>query len=182
MADRKWRKWELTGLFVTLIFGNLLHFVFDWSGENRIVAAFAAVNESTWEHMKLLVIPWVVWSLVEAIALRGSRRPVLPGRALGLLTGVLFIPTVYYTYTGALGVSSMLVDVLLFQTAVLLGAWVSWRIMAKGKASGLLWSLLGLLLLLGIWALFVWWTYDPPLLPIFTDPTNGAAGLPITGE
>lgn len=182
MADRKWRKWELTGLFVTLIFGNLLHFVFDWSGENHIVAAFAAVNESTWEHMKLLVIPWVVWSLVEAIALRGSRRPVLPGRALGLLTGVLFIPTVYYTYTGALGVSSMLVDVLLFQMAVLLGAWVSWRIMAKGKASGLLWSLLGLLLLLGIWALFVWWTYDPPLLPIFTDPTNGAAGLPITGE
>ena len=182
MADRKWRKWELTGLFVTLIFGNLLHFVFDWSGENHIVAAFAAVNESTWEHMKLLVIPWVVWSLVEAIALRGSRRPVLPGRALGLLTGVLFIPTVYYTYTGALGVSSMLVDVLLFQMAVLLGAWVSWRIIAKGKGSGLLWSLLGLLLLLGIWALFVWWTYDPPLLPIFTDPTNGAAGLPITGE
>lgn len=182
MADRKWRKWELAGLFVTLILGNLLHFVFDWSGENRIMAAFAAVNESTWEHMKLLVIPWVVWSLVEAIALRGSRRPVLPGRALGLLTGVLFIPTVYYTYTGALGVSSILVDVLLFQTAVLLGAWVSWRIMAKGKASGLLWSLLGLLLLLGIWALFVWWTYDPPLLPIFTDPTNGAAGLPITGE
>ena len=182
MADRKWRKWELAGLFVTLILGNLLHFVFDWSGENRIVAAFAAVNESTWEHMKLLVIPWVVWSLVEAIALRGSRRPVLPGRALGLLTGALFIPTVYYTYTGALGVSSMLVDVLLFQTAVLLGAWVSWRITARGKGSGLLWSLLGLLLLLGIWALFVWWTYDPPLLPIFTDPTNGTVGLPITGE
>ena len=70
MADRKWRKWELAGLFVTLILGNLLHFVFDWSGENSIVAAFAAVNESTWEHMKLLVIPWVVWSLVEAVVLR----------------------------------------------------------------------------------------------------------------
>ena len=75
MSDRRWRKWELTGLFVTLIFGNLLHFVYNWSGKDRIVAAFAATNESTWEHMKLLVIPWVVWSLVEAIALRaGSVR------------------------------------------------------------------------------------------------------------
>ena len=48
MSDRRWRKWELTGLFVTLIFGNLLHFVYNWSGKDRIVAAFAATNESTW--------------------------------------------------------------------------------------------------------------------------------------
>lgn len=182
MADRKWRKWELAGLFVTLILGNLLHFVFDWSGENSIVAAFAAVNESTWEHMKLLVIPWVVWSLVEAVVLRDSRRPVLLARAIGLLAGVVLIPTVYYTYTGALGVSSMIVDVLLFQAAVLLGAWVSWRIMAGEKGTGLLWSVLGLLILLGVWALFVWWTYDPPMLPIFTDPANGTVGLPLNGE
>ena len=57
MTDRRWRKWELAGLFLTLIFGNLLHFVYDWSGQNSVVAAFAAVNESTWEHMKLLFFP-----------------------------------------------------------------------------------------------------------------------------
>ena len=135
MSDRRWRKWELIGLFVTLIFGNLLHFVYDWSGKNRIVAAFAATNESTWEHMKLLVIPWVVWSLVEAIALRENRQPVL------------------------------------------LGAWVSWRILAKGSCIGPVWSAVGLLLLLGVWALAVWWTYDPPQLPLFTDPITGQTGL-----
>ena len=177
MADRKWRKWELAGLFVTLILGNLLHFVFDWSGENRIVAAFAAVNESTWEHMKLLMIPWVVWSLVEAVVLRDSRRPVLLARAIGLLAGVLLIPTVYYTYTGALGVSSMIVDVLLFQAAVLLGAWVSWRIMAGGKGTGLLWSVLGLLILLGVWALFLLFTFRAPDLPLFIDPLTGLRGI-----
>ena len=51
MADRRWRKWELAGLFLTLIFGNLLHFVYDWSGQSIAAAVFAAVNESTWEHM-----------------------------------------------------------------------------------------------------------------------------------
>ncbi len=177
MSDRRWRKWELTGLFVTLIFGNLLHFVYNWSGKDRIVAAFAATNESTWEHMKLLVIPWVVWSLVETIALRGNRQPVLMARALGLLAGVVFIPAVYYTYTGATGSDSMIVDVLLFQAAVLLGAWVSWRILAKGSCIGPVWSAVGLLLLLGVWALTVWWTYDPPQLPLFTDPVTGQTGL-----
>ena len=181
MTDRRWRKWELTGLFLTLIFGNLLHFVYDWSGQNSVVAAFAAVNESTWEHMKLLAMPWVIWSLVEVVALRSSRQSVLMARALGLLVGLVTIPTVYYTYTGALGVSSMIVDVVLFQAAVLLGALVSWRVLAKNKLTGPIWGAVGLLLLLGVAALFVWWTYAPPVLPIFIDPTNGTVGLPAIG-
>lgn len=181
MTDRRWRKWELAGLFLTLIFGNLLHFVYDWTGRSDIVGAFAAVNESTWEHMKLLAVPWVIWSLAEAIGLRKGRQGVLMARALGLLAGLLVIPTVYYTYTGALGVSSMVADVVLFQAAVLLGAWVSWRIMASGRLAGPLWGALGLALLLGVWALFVWWTYVPPVLPIFVDPTTGTVGLPVPG-
>ena len=179
MTDRRWRKWELAGLFLTLILGNTLHFVYDWSGGNTIVAAFAAVNESTWEHMKLLVIPWVLWSLVEAAVLRKSRQPVLMARALSLLAGVLLIPTVYYTYTGALGVSSMVVDVVLFQAAVVLAAVVSWRVQAKGKLSGAAWNVLGLAILLGVWALFLWWTYAPPALPVFTDPTDGTRGVAV---
>lgn len=177
MTDRRWRKWELAGLCVTLICGNLLHFVYDWSGGNRIVAAFAAVNESTWEHMKLLAIPWVVWSLAEAVALRNSRRPVLTARALGLLTGLVLIPAAYYICTGALGINSMLVDVLLFQAAVLLGALVSWCVIRSGILSGPVWSIVGLLVLLGVWALMVWWTYMPPLLPVFIDPVDGTAGV-----
>lgn len=146
-----------------------------------MVAAFAAVNESTWEHMKLLAMPGVIWSLVEAVALRSSRQSVLMARALGLLAGLVTIPTVYYTYTGALGVSSMIVDVVLFQAAVLLGALVSWRVLAKNKLTGPIWGAVGLLLLLGVAALFVWWTYAPPVLPIFIDPTNGTVGLPAIG-
>ena len=34
---------------------------------------------------------------------------------------------------------------------------------------------------LGVAALFVWWTYAPPVLPIFIDPTNGTVGLPAIG-
>ena len=174
--------WPLAGFLTVSALGTLAHFAYEWSGKQLLAGAFCAVNESTWEHMKLLVVPWTVWSLVEAVALRGSRRPVLPARAVGLLAGVAAIPVVYYTYTGALGVSSMIVDVLLFQAAVLLGAWISWRIMKSGKCMSFTLSVFGLLILLGIWALFVWWTYDPPQLPLFTDPVTGQTGIPPAGE
>ena len=64
---RKLRRWEIMGFAVTGLLGTLLHFVYEWTGENRIVAAFSAVNESTWEHMKLLFVPFLVFAVVEFI-------------------------------------------------------------------------------------------------------------------
>ena len=48
--------WQLVGFAFTALGGTLLHFLYDWTN-NNIVAAFTAVNESTWEHMKLLYFP-----------------------------------------------------------------------------------------------------------------------------
>ena len=119
MAEKRWRTWETVGLLVVLAAGNLLHFIYDWTGQSPIAAPLAAVNESTWEHMKLFITPWVLWSLVERIALQGHGS-LLPARGLGMLTGLAAIPALFYTYQGILGRGIMWVDVLIFQLAVLL--------------------------------------------------------------
>ena len=85
MTERKWKTWEVIGLLVTLALGNLLHFVYEWSGDSPLTAPIAAVNESTWEHMKLLAVPWVLFSLVERAARGRSGGTVPMARALGLL-------------------------------------------------------------------------------------------------
>ena len=48
--------WETAGFLFTAAVGALLHFSYDWSGGTVLAAAFSAVNESTWEHMKLLFL------------------------------------------------------------------------------------------------------------------------------
>ena len=98
MSDRKWRTWEVLGLIFVLAAGNLLHFVYEWCGESPIAGVLASVNESTWEHMKLLTTPWVLWSIVELIALRRTGLPVLTARAAGLLAGLAAIPLLFYGY------------------------------------------------------------------------------------
>ena len=175
MRDKRRDAWEIAGLLWTLAAGNGLHFVYDWTGESVAAALFASVNESTWEHMKLLAVPWILFSLVEYVALRSDG--IAGPRAAGLLAGLASVPLLFYTYQGIVGRDVMIVDILIFQAAVLLGAWVSWRILAKGSCIGPVWSAVGLLLLLGVWALAVWWTYDPPQLPLFTDPITGQTGL-----
>lgn len=173
---RKWRTWEIIGLLFTIAAGNLLHFVYNWSGKNPIVAAFASVNESTWEHMKLLAVPWILWSIIEWLGLRGEKSPVLAARAGGLLTGLLTIPVLFYTYQGITGANSDLVNITIFQVAVLLAFWVSWRIQNRRRLSGRLWQWLGGLFLLGVAVLFVIWSYNPPQLAVFVDPLTRHIG------
>ena len=47
----------LAGILFTLIAGTLLHFCYEWRGENHFVALFAPVSESLWELLKLLYFP-----------------------------------------------------------------------------------------------------------------------------
>ena len=86
MKDTHWRRWEIVGLLWTLAAGNLLHFVYDWTGQSVAAGLFSAVNESTWEHMKLLAVPWILFSLAEYIAVRSGG--VAAPRAAGLLVGL----------------------------------------------------------------------------------------------
>lgn len=84
MSDKKWRTWEVLGLLFVLAAGNLLHFVYDWTGQSPVVGALAAVNESVWEHMKLLTTPWVLWSIAELVAVGRSGLPVTAAAAAAL--------------------------------------------------------------------------------------------------
>lgn len=176
MTDRRWRTWEIIGLLFTIAAGNLLHFVYNWSGKNDIVAAFASINESTWEHMKLLAVPWIVWSILEWLAMRGKKNSVLAVRAVGLLVGLLAIPALFYTYQGITGLNSSLVNIIIFQVAVLLAFWASWRLQDRRKLHGKVWQWLAGFVLLAVGAAFVIWTYAPPELPVFLDPITGSTG------
>lgn len=60
--------WELAGFLFTGALGVLLHFLYEWSGGNTLAAAFSAVNESTWEHMKLLFFPMFVFRYFRCVS------------------------------------------------------------------------------------------------------------------
>lgn len=176
MAEKRWRTWETVGLLVVLAAGNLLHFIYDWTGQSPIAAPLAAVNESTWEHMKLLAVPWLVWTVVTIVANRCAAS-ALP-RAIGLLAGLAAIPALFYTYTGILGKSIDVVNILIFQAAVLLAYFVSVALQKSARLSSVPFQILGILLHLLAALAFLFFTSFPPSLPLFVDPTNGTRGIP----
>ena len=59
-----YKKYVVIGFFVVGILGTLFHFVYDWSGKMWFVGLFVPVNESTWEHMKLLFVPMLIYIML----------------------------------------------------------------------------------------------------------------------
>ena len=170
-------RWQLGGFLFVCAAGTALHFLYQWSGESVAAAPFAAVNESVWEHMKLLFWPMLLWAGAERAVLGGYSRGFWPAKALGTLLGLALIPALYYTYTGALDVSVMWVDIAIFFVAAAAAFLAETRMLARDWRcrGGARASALVLLLLLS--AAFVLCTFVPPRSPLFRDPVTGFYGL-----
>ncbi len=149
-----------------VIAGTVLHFVYGWSGQNALVGLVSPVNESVWEHTKLLVFPVVAVGTVEAVLLRDVRR-VAWATLVKAILGALAIVAVFYAYTGALGTGPILwVDITSFVLVVAGGQWLYLRVLLSGQipVPPAVVSLLGLLALLVLYGI---WTVAPPDLPVF---------------
>lgn len=86
--------------------GFLLHFAYDWSGQNKIVGIFSATNESTWEHLKLLFFPMLFATIWDS--LRGNTSPgFLKRRILSIVSGMMVIIIMFYT---EFGITSRIMD------------------------------------------------------------------------
>ena len=170
--------WELAGFVFTAAAGSLLHFVYEWSGGSTLAAAFSAVNESTWEHMKLLFFPMFLFSVAQVIALGRQYPNFLAVRAVSTLAGLILIPVLFYTYTGVLGKNVMWVDVAIFILSALGSFALDWRLLRRGRWSSGWQQILGLLVLWGLAFLFVYCTFHPPALGLWQDPVTGGYGIP----
>ena len=175
---RRLALWELGGFLFTAALGTVLHFTFDWSGQNLLAAAFSAVNESVWEHMKLLFFPAFFWSVGQVCFLGRNYPNFLAVRALSVLAGVVLVPVLYYTYTGIVGTHVLWADILVFLAADLGLFWLDFRLLSRGRFTGGWEQVLGLGVLWVLAFLFVWCTFRPPQLALWRDMAAGTFGIP----
>ncbi len=171
---------KLIPFLATCILGTLLHFLFDRTGGSLLVAPFSGVNESTWEHMKLLYWPLIIVALVQWFLAR--RQGKIPCnfwciKLMSTLTGLTLIPVIYYTYNGCFGKSPDWLNISIFYVCAaavfVLEArlFTGWRVKCR---QGNTLAIAGLAIL-GF--AFVYYTFCPPVLPLFQDPARGTFGL-----
>jgi len=168
--------WQLAGFLFTSVFGTFLHFLFELTGGSTAAALFSAVNESIWEHIKLIYYPMLIFSLLEYGVWGKERTDFWCIKLRGMMLALVLIPSLYYTYTGALGISASWFNVTIFFLTAAAVFCRETKQLQEGRACRLPeWAAAGLLFALG--GLFLYFTFAPPRIPLFRDPVTGTYGF-----
>ena len=167
--------WQLMGFAVTSLGGTLLHFLYDLTGEAVWVAPFSGVNESTWEHMKLLFWPMLLFAIVQS-RFFPDQKNFWCVKLRGILLGLALIPILFYTYNGVIGKSPDWLNITIFFVSAALAYGYEARLFRKQKISFCApkWAM-GILLFIAF--LFILFTFRTPELGIFRDPLTGWYGI-----
>lgn len=167
--------WGLSGFAVTSFLGTLLHFLYDWLSAPLWIAPFSGVNESTFEHMKLLFWPMVIFALVQGFFF-GEYKAFFHIKLCGMLIGLLLIPVIFYTYNGAIAKSPDWLNIAIFfvaAAAVYLFETVQFNKNPSCKSS----SVVPLLIIAAIALAFALFTFYPPKIKLFQDPLTLGYGI-----
>ena len=140
-------------LFVVL-FGVFLHFAYELSGNNPIVGLFAPVNESVWEHLKLLFFPMLVLTVWDLFTNNRNNLNFLPARTIGILSGLAFIVIFYYTITGIIGRDIAWINIVIFLLAIAYVFWLERRICTKRKRLSITWAIIILVIFILLFIIF----------------------------
>lgn len=167
--------WQFAGFCLTALAGTLLHFLYDWTNESLLIAPFSGVNESTWEHMKLLYFPLFVFALIQSRFFKEYKN-FWCVKLAGITTGLVLIPVLFYTYNGAFGKSPDWFNIAIFFVAAAVAFWLETRLFKNEcLPCEKRWPAFGLLCVIGV--LFIVFTFITPRIPLFQDPLTGAYGI-----
>ena len=175
MKSKIW-KFEILGMIFISVLGSLLHFTFEWLNRCWVAGVFSAVNESTWEHLKLAVVPAILWAVLESKVFKVRANNFLCAKAAGIWLMPTLIIIFFYSYTTILGQDLLLADISIFIISVIIGQIVSYKIMTLPEFSQKFNTLFVLSLVILLLA-FVVFTFYPPRFFLFQDPISGQYGI-----
>ena len=161
------KKFCVIGFLVTTVLGIISHFVYDWTGGGFLIGLFFPVNESTWEHMKLLFFPMFLFVLIAGKRIERQYPCIYNAMFTGILVGLALIPTLFYTYSGILGYNVAWANIAVYIISVLVAYYVVYRVAmsCKNKDSKVL-----RIVMYGLVVAFMIFTVYSPEIGLFQVP------------
>lgn len=163
-------KYSIIAFIFISALGTVGHFLYEWTDKNMIIGYFFPVNESTWEHLKLLFFPTAIFSVIEYAFVKNEIKNYAVAVTVSKIIGMLFIVTAFYTYSGVLGFNVDFLNITIYYLSVIVSLIVKNKIISKEKFYGTNCALISLIICFVISLLFILFTYSPPKIGLFAEP------------
>lgn len=110
---QKYKQFQTVSAFILFGLRSLWHDLLKTLGNYYYFAAFCPINDSVWEHGKIVLNPLIVWSLVEYFYQKPSDFSYFVSvKCYTMFYAILLEYSYYYTYTGIIGHGFLIVDIL----------------------------------------------------------------------
>ena len=173
------KKTLIIGCIITILLGVLLHFAYDLFNENKLVGIFAPVNESTWEHLKLLFIPFSLFSIFFYFKYKDVYSNIFLLTLISNILGMLSIVMLYYFSSNVLKINNLVSNISVYILGVVISFFVFYIGLTNKKfydaTSGL--DMLGICALSLLFTLFILNTYFPFKNTLTKDPNTKTYGI-----
>ena len=167
---------EAVGAPAAYIIATLLHFVYPLSGGSTLAMIFGSVNESVWEHLKILSAGYCAWALLQLMWVRVPFRRYLTAKCCGLYLLMAGVAGSYYLFLLLFGRSVLLADLISSAVMTVVAQLVSYKL-TVGKARIEELYVPALLMIMLYYLMFFAFTVFPPKVGLFRDPRNGMYGI-----
>lgn len=161
-------------IILICLIGTLLHFTYEWSHHNKVVAYFSAVNESTWEHIKIALTPTYIYTIIDFFILDGNN--FFFAKFMCMLSIILIIPILFYSYTAFTKKAILPLDVICFYVTITISQIVS-NYITNQPNLGNQYHIFGIIGIIVIFIMYSLLTYFAPKNFLFKDPITKKYGL-----
>ena len=110
-------KYFIKIFIIISIIGTLLHFTYEWSNNNFFIGLISAVNESTWEHLKLGFTPLFIFYIYDYYKIKKIN---IKSISLSLLVFIITIISIFYGYQLFTHKLIVIIDTLLYYLGIFL--------------------------------------------------------------
>ena len=161
-------KRNITAFIIISILGTLGHFLYELSGKKMGVGLLFPVNESTWEHLKLLFYPALVYFGGEYLLKYKNNKTYISASVISIFVGIISIVVLFYTYQGVIGKNIDFINISIYYISVIITL-VSQYIIFKNYRCSCNPNLFLIPIVVTI-ILFAVFSFNPPKLGIFAPP------------
>lgn len=164
-------QYELIGFFVIVMLGTAFHSLFDLCNHSIFIGLFTPINESIWEHLKILFYPYVFYTIFEYYTIGTTYSQFIISKFYAVCIGMLSILITYYTYSGIIGTNYMIIDIIIFIISCAVSFYASYRLLSRPQENRQT-KFTGICLFIFMMILFIIFTFYHPSLAIFEAPAK----------
>lgn len=169
---------KIIGLIGIFILCFPFHFIYDWF-PNSLFSIFFPVNESIWEHMKLIYTSFIVFGIFDYLLLKKHNikyNNFLLQLFIVPIIGIIIFLAIFIPIYNILG-ENMLITLTLLFLIILIEQIISYYLLRANNIKYQ--NIIGIIGIIVVYIIFGYLTYKPINNKIFFDESNSKYGIDI---